>query len=48
MTVTFEEHGGNTHFTLRHVGILPGQMRALAAAGWNESFDKLAEALAKS
>lgn len=48
VTVTFEEHEGKTKFTLRHVGIPAGQMRELARAGWNESFDKLAEALAEA
>jgi len=42
--VTFEESGGKTSMTLRHVGI-PGQMIEECEAGWNESFDKLAESL---
>lgn len=46
VTVTFEEHEGKTKFTLRHGGIPAGEMRELTSAGWNESFDKLAEALA--
>ncbi len=33
--------------TLRHVGIPAGEMSELTEAGWNESFDKLAESLAK-
>ena len=45
VTVTFEEHEGNTKMTLRHVGIPEGQMSDWAKAGWNESFDKLAESL---
>jgi uncharacterized protein YndB with AHSA1/START domain len=45
VTVTFEEHEGKTKFTLRHVGIPAGEMSDLTGAGWNESFDKLAEAL---
>jgi hypothetical protein len=43
--VTFEEHEGKTTFTLRHAGIPAGEMSDLTRAGWNESFDKLAEAL---
>ncbi len=45
VTVTFEEHEGKTKMTLRHVGIPSGTYRDLAGAGWNESFDKLAESL---
>ena len=45
VTVTFEEHEGKTTMTLRHVGIPAGEMRELTGAGWNESFDKLAESL---
>jgi hypothetical protein len=30
---------------LLHVGIPAGEMRELCSAGWNESFDKLAENL---
>ena len=44
VTVTFEEQEGKTTMTLRHVG-LPSEMSELAGAGWNESFDKLAESL---
>ncbi len=47
VTVTFEEQEGKTRFTLRHVGIPAGEMSELTKAGWNESFDKLAEILAK-
>jgi len=47
ITVTFEETGGKTTMTLRHEGIPAGQMSELTEAGWNESFDKLAEELAK-
>ena len=43
VTVTFEELGGRTKMTLRHVGIPAGQMREMANAGWSQSFDKLAE-----
>ena len=45
VTVTFEEQDGKTVMTLRHAGFPPGQMADLAAAGWNQSFDKLAEAV---
>jgi uncharacterized protein YndB with AHSA1/START domain len=48
VTVTFEEHEGKTTITLRHAGIPAGEMSDLTKAGWNESFDKLAEALAKA
>jgi uncharacterized protein YndB with AHSA1/START domain len=46
VSVTFEEDGGRTKMTLRHVGIPAGRMSELTEAGWNESFDKLAEVLA--
>lgn len=44
VTVTFEGHGGETEMTLRHEGI-PEAMREECEAGWNGSFDKLAESL---
>ena len=47
VTVTFEEYEGKTKMTLRHVG-LPSIIEQDAGAGWNESFDKLAEYLAKN
>ena len=34
---------GKTKLTLRHAGLPAGEMRDGAAAGWSESFDKLAE-----
>ncbi len=43
VTVTFEEIDGKTKMTLRHVGIPSGTMSDNTQAGWNESFDKLAE-----
>jgi len=46
ITVTFEVAAGKTKMTLRHVGI-PTVETANAQTGWNESFDKLAEVLAK-
>ena len=46
VTVTFEDLGGKTRMTLRHEGLPAGEMSDGASAGWNESFDKLAEVLA--
>lgn len=46
VTVQFEEEHGKTKMTLRHAGMPAGQMSDSAGAGWNESFDKLAELLA--
>jgi uncharacterized protein YndB with AHSA1/START domain len=43
--IRFEEKQGKTTLTLRHIGIPEGTMRELTEAGWNESFDKLAESL---
>jgi len=48
VTVTFEEHEGKTKLTLRHVGIPSGPDHDGAQQGWSESFDKLAEYLAKA
>jgi uncharacterized protein YndB with AHSA1/START domain len=48
ITVTFDETGGKTTMTLRHEGMPAGRNRELAEVGWNESFDKLAEYLAKA
>jgi uncharacterized protein YndB with AHSA1/START domain len=45
MTVIFEEQDGKTKMTLRHAGMPAGDMSEMAGAGWNESFDKLAESL---
>jgi uncharacterized protein YndB with AHSA1/START domain len=45
VTVTLEEHDGKTKMILRHVGIPAGEMSDMTRAGWNESFDKLAESL---
>jgi uncharacterized protein YndB with AHSA1/START domain len=44
----FEETGGKTKMILRHEGIPSGMMRELTEAGWNESFDKLAESIVTS
>jgi uncharacterized protein YndB with AHSA1/START domain len=46
VTVTFEDLDGKTKMTLRHEGLPAGDMKDGAGVGWNESFDKLAEALA--
>ncbi|NWJ48327.1 MAG: SRPBCC domain-containing protein [Chloroflexi bacterium] len=43
VTATFEEFEGKTKLTLRHSGIPAGEMREMTEAGWNESFDKLAD-----
>jgi uncharacterized protein YndB with AHSA1/START domain len=43
--VTLEDLEGKTKMNLRHTGIPSGQMTELTEAGWNESFDKLAESL---
>jgi uncharacterized protein YndB with AHSA1/START domain len=45
VTVTFEEEGGKTKMTLRHAGMPEGDIMEQTGAGWNESFDKLAESL---
>lgn len=45
VTLTFEDIGGKTKFTLRHVGLPAGQMTEMTIAGWNESLDKLASTL---
>lgn len=45
--VTFEEYGGKTTMTLKHIGLPAGEMTEQTGIGWNESFDKLAEYLAK-
>jgi uncharacterized protein YndB with AHSA1/START domain len=46
ITVTLEEKAGRTKLTLLHEGIPEGRMRDLTEAGWNQSFDKLADSLA--
>jgi uncharacterized protein YndB with AHSA1/START domain len=48
VTVMFEETGGKAKMILRHEGIPSGMMRELTEAGWNESFDKLAESIVTS
>ncbi|MDE1827645.1 MAG: SRPBCC domain-containing protein [Candidatus Micrarchaeota archaeon] len=44
VTVTFNEVGGKTKLTVRYMG-LPDEMIDRARQGWNESLDKLGEAL---
>ena len=46
MTVTFDEAGGKTKMTLTYAGVPPGKEMDNAREGWNQSFDKLAAALA--
>jgi uncharacterized protein YndB with AHSA1/START domain len=46
LTVSFEDAGdGKTKLTIRHSGHPAGEMFEGANEGWNESLDKLAEAL---
>lgn len=45
ITVSFEDQGGKTKMTLRHEGHPGGQESEAAEAGWNGSFDKLAQSL---
>jgi uncharacterized protein YndB with AHSA1/START domain len=45
VTVTLEDFVGKTKMTLKHEGIPAGLMRELTETGWNESFDKLADAV---
>jgi uncharacterized protein YndB with AHSA1/START domain len=45
VTVTLEEHDGQTKLTLVHSGIPAGEDRDGAEQGWSESFDKLADYL---
>jgi uncharacterized protein YndB with AHSA1/START domain len=45
--LTFEEEEGKTRMTLRHTGLPADETTQMAHTGWNESFDKLAEHLAK-
>jgi uncharacterized protein YndB with AHSA1/START domain len=43
--VTLEDIGGKTRMTLEHCGFPEGTILEQTKAGWNESFDKLAECL---
>lgn len=45
VTVTFEDDAGRTKMTLLHEGMPGGEMGEMAKQGWNESLDKLEEAL---
>jgi uncharacterized protein YndB with AHSA1/START domain len=45
IAVTFEDQGGKTRMTMRQTGIPAGEMSELTQAGWQGSFDKLAESL---
>lgn len=45
VTVTFEDQAGKTKITLKHSGLPATAEGQSAQAGWNESFDKLAESL---
>jgi uncharacterized protein YndB with AHSA1/START domain len=49
ITVVLEEHDGKTKITLKHSGVegLNATDRDNMQQGWNESFDKLEEVLAK-
>jgi uncharacterized protein YndB with AHSA1/START domain len=46
VTVTLTEQGGKTVMTLAHAGMPQGPDSENASAGWNESLDKMAAALA--
>jgi uncharacterized protein YndB with AHSA1/START domain len=50
ITVTFEAYEGKTKLTLKHSGIagISATDRSNMQQGWSESFDKLAEDLAKA
>jgi uncharacterized protein YndB with AHSA1/START domain len=50
ITVTFEAYEGKTKLTLKHSGIagISATDRSNMRQGWSESFDKLAEDLAKA
>ena len=43
--VSLEDIGGKTRMTLEHCGLPGGEMIEQAKAGWNQSFDKLADCL---
>ena len=45
VTLTLEDYECKTKMTLKHSGLPAGEMGELTGAGWNESFDKLAENL---
>jgi hypothetical protein len=43
--VTLEDDQGKTKLTVKQAGLPAGVVSQQAAAGWTESFDKLAESL---
>jgi uncharacterized protein YndB with AHSA1/START domain len=45
VTITFEDQGSKTKFTLHHKGLPAGEMIEMTQFGWNESLDKLAASL---
>jgi len=45
LTITFEDLSGKTRLTLRQADVPVGKDMEDCEAGWNGSFDKLAEAL---
>jgi len=45
VTVTFEDLGGKTKQTLKHVGFPPDEDLENVRSGWSTSFDKLARSL---
>ncbi|HTX17298.1 MAG TPA: SRPBCC domain-containing protein [Bacteroidota bacterium] len=45
VTVTLEAIGGKTRMTVEHLGLPKGKLSSMAAEGWKESFDKLAETI---
>lgn len=42
--LSFEEEGGGTKMTLRHLGV-PAEVMEECEAGWNESFDKMEQGM---
>ena len=46
-TITLEDLMGKTRLTVRHAGVNPGADSDNARQGWEQSFDRLAEALRK-
>ncbi len=45
VTVTLEDLGGKTRLTLKHSGFPQGEPGEMAELGWNQSLDKLVDAL---
>ncbi len=44
--IEFEGSDGTTKMTLHHYGLPTGELADMTGAGWNQSFDKLTDALA--